>query len=451
MEKSRIHIWIYAALAALLAAAIVWGVTAVRNVSALEIANENSYNRAFHELVDHVENVDNLLSKAQLANGTAQLAKLSGDIFRESTAAKACLGQLPASQVQLDNTSKFLSQVGDYTYVLSQNMINGQAPSEEEYQNLASMNEYAANLKETLLDIEARIYSGEIRITRDGGEKISENTASAADGGILADLENVEKSFEDYPSLIYDGPFSEHIENREPVLLKNAADITQAEALTRAEEFLGGRGDGLVFSGLTENTEIPAYTFTKSDDNGQLSISITRKGGYVLSYLLLRPAGDEVLTMEEATNKAAAFLQENGFYSMQSSYYDKSGGMATINFAFVQDNVTCYSDLVKVKLALDSGEIIGFEANGYIMNHSERALSAPRLTMEEARGYVSTHLDVTGTKLALVPKDSMREVLCYEFKGSFIGKNFLVYVNADNGREEEIFILLESEEGILTV
>ena len=124
---------------------------------------------------------------------------------------------------------------------------------------------------------------------------------------------------------------------------------------------------------------------------------------------------------------------------MQSSYYEKSGGIATINFAYVQDNVTCYSDLVKVRVALDTGEIVGLETNGYIMNHAERNLSAPALSVDDAKSKISTGLDVTATKLALVPK------------GAFNGKNFLIYVNAENGREEEIFLLIESEEGILTV
>lgn len=451
-KKISIHTWLYTALGIALIASLIWAFAANKSANALEISNENNYNRAFHEMVGHVEQVNNLLSKAQLAKGDAQMAKLAGDIFRESTAAKANLGQLPISQVQLDNTSKFLSQVGDYTYVLSQNMINGQPPSDEDYQHLQSMNEYAQSLTETLSETESKIYSGEIHISQDDGRgKIRETEASAAGGNILEDLQNVEKSFEEYPSLIYDGPFSEHIENREAALLKNESDISQEEALNRAEAFLGDRGDGLAFSGISENNQIPAYMFTKSTDDEQISISITRKGGYVLSYLTNRAVGEEQLDINAATEKAAAFLQENSFYSMQSSYFDKSGGVATINFAYVQDNVTCYSDLVKVKVALDTGDIVGLEANGYVMNHTERELSAPKLTMEEARGFVSTHLEVSGTKLALIPKDSMREVLCYEFKGSFIGKNFLVYVNADNGREEEIFILLESEEGVLTV
>ena len=453
MEKVKsIHVWLYAVLIAGLITALVWGAASSKDAKALEISNENAYNRAFFELTDHVSNINNYLSKARLANGASSLAKISGDIFRESTSAKACLGQLPTSQVQLDNTSKFLSQVGDYTYVLSQNMINGQSPSDEERENLAKLNEYASDLSETLTEIQSKITSGEIHISeKDGKGIIGEETAEAAGEDIFADLENVEKSFEDYPSLIYDGPFSEHIENRKPALLEYADNITQADALKKAEQFLGGNGGSLVFSGLSENTPVPAYTFTKDTDNGQISISVTRKGGYILSYLNSRSVGDALLTIDEATERAAQFLQTNGFYSMQHSYYDKLGSIATINFAYVQDNVTCYSDLVKVRVALDNGEVIGIETNGYIMNHTERSLAEPRLTMDEAQSYISTGLEVSGKKLALIPKDSMREVLCYEYAGAFAGKNFLVYVNADTGAEEEIFILIESPDGVLTV
>ena len=451
MEKNKsIHIWLYVLLVAGIIAALIWGFTASKNAKAIEITNENQYNRAFHELVGYVDNIDTLLSKAQLTKSPAQLAKLSSDIFRQSAEAKSCLGQLPTSEVQLDNTSKFLSQVGDYTYVLSQDMINGEEISQEQYDNLASMNEYAATLKNTLSDIENRIYSGEIRIS-DVNSKKRGTVADAAGNSILEDLENVEKSFDEYPSLIYDGPFSEHIENRESVMLKNASDISQEDALIKAEEFLGNKGDGLIFEGLSENTAIQSYTFIKNANDEQISISVTKKGGYILSYLDSKNFGEENLNIEEATQKASQFLQQNGFYSMQSSYYEKSGSIATINFAYVQDNVTCYSDLVKVRVALDTGDIVGMESKGYLMNHCERELSMPKLTMEEAKSKISTGLEVSGTKLALVPKDSMREVLCYEFKGAFNGKNFLVYVNADNGREEEIFLLIESEEGILTV
>lgn len=447
-QKRSIHIWLYTILIAGLIAAVIWGFTATKSADALEISNENQYNRAFHELVGYVDNIDVLLSKTQLTKSPAQLAKLSSDIFRQSAEAKSCLGQLPTSEVQLDNTSKFLSQVGDYTYVLSQSMINGEEISQQEYEDLASLAEYAANLRDTLSSIEEQIYSGEIRIS-DIRSKKRGNVADAAGNNILEDLEDVEKSFEDYPSLIYDGPFSEHIVNREPEMLKNASEVSQEQALSKAEELIDSRE--LVFQSLSENTAIPSYTFVHDNDDNQISISITKKGGYILSYLNNRNVDGEQLDIQEATQKAAQFLQKNGFYSMQDSYYEKSGGIATINFAYTQDNVTCYSDLVKVRVALDNGEILGLETKGYLMNHTERELSAPSLTMEEAQAKISTNLEVKATRLALVPKDSMREVLCYEFTGAFNDRNFIIYVNANNGREEEIFLLIESDEGVLTI
>ncbi len=447
-QKRSIHIWLYTILIAGLIAAVIWGFTATKSADALEISNENQYNRAFHELVGYVDDIDVLLSKTQLTKSPAQLAKLSSDIFRQSAEAKSCLGQLPTSEVQLDNTSKFLSQVGDYTYVLSQSMINGEEISQQEYEDLASLAEYAANLRDTLSGIEEQIYSGEIRIS-DIRSKQRGNVADAAGNNILEDLEDVEKSFEDYPSLIYDGPFSEHIVNREPEMLKNASDLSQEQALEKAEALINSKD--LVFESLSENTAIPSYTFVHDDDNNQISISVTKKGGYILSYLNNRNTDGEQLDIQTATQKAAQFLQKNGFYSMQDSYYEKSGGIATINFAYTQDNVTCYSDLVKVRVALDNGEILGLETKGYLMNHTERELSAPSLTMEEAQTKISTNLDVKATRLALVPKDSMREVLCYEFTGAFNDRNFIIYVNANNGREEEIFLLIESDEGVLTI
>lgn len=452
MEKSKsIHVWLYTALIAGLIAAIIWAFTAQKNARALSTTVENQYNRAFHELVDYIDDIDILLTKAQLANSPSQLAAISSDIFRQSAEAKSCLGQLPTSDIQLDNTAKFLSQVGDYTYVLSQDMINGTALSDEEYKNLISLNEYASSLKQSLAEIQAGIYSGEVNFS-DIGRNKSKNTVNAAGNDVLADLENVEKSFSEYPSLIYDGPFSEHIENQKSVMLENAEEISAEEAKKRAEEFLGSQGDGLTMEGETENTAIAAYTFSKTTENDeQISISVTKKGGNILYFLNNVRVNNENFDLAAATESARKFLEEHGFKDMVSSYYEKANGIATINFAPSQGDIVCYSDLVKVRVALDTGKIIGMESKGYLMNHKQRELSAPLISLEEARSHVSTQLEVTATKLALVPKDSLKEVLCYEFKGTFNGKNFLVYINADNGHEEEILMLIESEGGVLTV
>lgn len=454
MEKTRkIHIWMYSLLIVALIAAIIWGVNKKSEARTLEMNVENSYNRAFSDLVDYIDNIDVKLAKAQLAQTPAQLASISNDIFSESAEAKSCLGQLPTAQIQLDNTSKFLSQVGDYTYVLSQSMINGEKISQEQYDTLSQLNDYAAELKQSLVKIQNQIYAGDIRLsemTAYDAEKTGTNTVKA-EGGILEDMQNVEKAFDEYPSLIYDGPFSEHIENRRPVMLENAKDISEEDALKRAQEFLGDRGRALKSSGITENTKMPAYNFSAANGGGRISISVTKQGGHILYFLDSVNVEKSNIDINGATEAASKFLESRGIYNMKSSYYEKSNNIATINFAYVQNETVCYSDLIKVRVALDNGSVVGFESNGYLMNHAERELKEPSLSIEEAKSKITPNLNVISTGLALIPKDSLEEVLCYEFKGTFKDKNFIIYINADNGREENILLLIESEDGILTI
>lgn len=447
-KTNKIHAAVYTVLGILLIIFAVMWYNSSKERKALHTSLDNSYDRAFYELTDYVNDIDALLSKAQLASSPAQMASISNEIFMQAAEAKSCFGQLPQENSHLESTAKFLSQVGDYTYVLSQNMINGKTVTEEEYNTLNSLNEYASELGAGLSELESRVYNGEVTFlaSADGF-----GTQAMADGDIFAELENVEKSFEGYPSLIYDGPFSEHIEAMESVMLKDAPELTSGEAMKKADEFLGERGGGLTLESEMTNTAIEAYNFSKNDNGTRLSISITKRGGYVLYFLENRDVQTVNYDVPSAINAAAQFLDAHGFTDMQDSYYEVADNVATINFAYSQDGIKLYSDLIKVRVALDDGTVLGMECKGYLMNHRLRDVSGIALSEEEARERVSTHLEVSAVSLAVIPKDSLREVLCYEFKGSYMNKNFIVYVNAANGQEEEIMLLIESESGILTI
>ena len=59
-------------------------------------------------------------------------------------------------------------------------------------------------------------------------------------------------------------------------------------------------------------------------------------------------------------------------------------------------------------------------------------------------------LKVESGSLALIPTPGLNEVLCYEFQCT--GENedrVLVYINASTGMEEQIFILMQSDSGVL--
>ncbi len=451
MKRNRGHIIAYIILSLVIVALLWWAIAQNMRAKRVEASVQNQYNRAFFELADYVDDIDTSLYKSMLVNSPAQMATISTDIFRKSEAAKSCLGQLPLSNVELDNTSKFLSQVGDYSYFLAQNMIKNHPVTDEEYKNLESLKNYSASLNDALLKMQNELYSGDISFNSGSANRRFSQTVEAAGGDVSTGMEGVEKDFESYPSLIYDGPFSEHIETAKPVMLENAPEISQDEAMAKAKEFLGSRGDALSFESDTQNTNIDAYTFASNQDNRQISISVTKKGGYVIYFLDNRSSDAENISTEAAVASAADFLQSKGFVSMKNSYFDKSNNIATINFAYSENNITCYSDLVKVRVALDTGEVIGMECHGYIMNHKQRSPSAPRLSAADARAKVNPRLMIESETMAIIPKDSMKEVYCYEFQGKYQERKFIIYINADTGEEEKILILLETEDGILSM
>ena len=112
----------------------------------------------------------------------------------------------------------------------------------------------------------------------------------------------------------------------------------------------------------------------------------------------------------------------------------------------------CYSDLVKVSVALDSGKVCGFEAKGYLTAHCHRELPEMAVDAGTAQTAVTEDLEVLAVQTALVPSDGKYETLCHEFKcADASGRHCIVYVNAQTGQQEKILLLLEDENGTLTI
>ena len=64
---------------------------------------------------------------------------------------------------------------------------------------------------------------------------------------------------------------------------------------------------------------------------------------------------------------------------------------------------------------------------------------------------LNKNLQINYEGLAIIPTKYQTEIFCYEFKGKVDDKEFLVYINAENGREEDILIITNTPNGILTM
>jgi len=164
-----------------------------------------------------------------------------------------------------------------------------------------------------------------------------------------------------------------------------------------------------------------------------------------------RQVTEEKILKEQANEIAKEFLNKHGFVNMKESYFTNENGILTINFAYQQNGVICYPDLIKVKVALDNGEVLGMETQGYLNSHHERDIPVAHISMQEAQARLNENLMITSSNIVVIPTDWKTELTAYEFRGKMNERDFLIYINIENGKEEKIFMVLETPGGTFTL
>lgn len=427
------------------------GITIYNKQEEIQRTSENSYNRAFYELVDYVKNVESYLAKSMISTTSEQGAETLTNLWREANLAQTYLSMLPIESQELENTEKFLNQVSDYSYSLSRKNIYNQDLSQEDLKNLKDLHSYSVELENTLIQLSSDIDTGRVSWKELSKDK-DISFAKQVDNISKESFSNLEENFHEYSGLIYDGAFSEHITNSEKKAL-TGEDISEEEAKQKVEEFVGRNEVKEINNlGLSQNANIPSYDFSiKTNKNENISIGISQKGGHIVYMNSNRNVISEILSYDETNEIGKEYLELKGFPNMKETYYLKQDGIITINYAYVQDEIVMYPDLIKLKIALDDGEILGIETTGYLNNHIQRDLPKVRITKEEAKKKLNKELNIESEGLAVIPTKWKSEIFCYEFKGKIEETEFLVYINAEKGNEEDILVIKNTPNGVLTM
>ncbi len=416
-----------------------------RAVSA-ENALESSYLKNISNLSAYLENLDNALTKTIYCGTSAAFGEMTATVWREAGFAKDALASLPLSELDLENSYKLLSQVGDYAVSLNKTVSQGSQLSQEQLDQLYTLKEYTQSMRSQVVLIEDQLRTGAISL-----KKVSSSISGSSDQQALTlsdSAEEMEESLSDYPTLIYDGPFSDHINSTTPRMTQDQPEITKEEALEKAAAITGLSAQELSDQGDTAGN-LPCYNF----GNEEVSISITKQGGYLHYLMNSRIPEGSAISPEDAVAIGSQWLEQQGYDSMQESYYEINGNRITINYAYAQNgSILCYPDLIKLTVALDNGEVLEVEASGYLVSHQRRLELTPALTAEQAAQSLSQLLTVENSRLTVIPTSGQNEVFCWEFScTSQKEEQVLVYVNAQTGAEEQILVVYTDENGTLTM
>src|SRR5690625_3936579 len=237
-KRWRTATWV---LTTLLVAVVLWGGwqwTRRSEAEALQLAQQQ---RALYEPIAQVEQTHVLLEKTNASGSDEQRVLHLTDAWRQAFGAQSNLNQLPLGRQALMRMSQLLAQTGDYAYGLARQAARGESLTDEQRKTLAELQEQLGLVAEKLHDVIAEAAAGG-RLSWKELRNLTNARLAEAPNGLRDGLDELGEQLVEFPTLIYDGPFSDHVVNREPKGISGPA-VTEEEAAVIARRFVGVDGE----------------------------------------------------------------------------------------------------------------------------------------------------------------------------------------------------------------
>ncbi len=437
----RSYIRIVSYIGFLLAIIIATAIISTTSMQSYKMELEASYQQSLTELGECLDNINTDLTKSLYSNSYGEIYDLSRDLYAQCSTAKNAMSRLPVKQMELNNAYKFLSQASDYAQYIGKKAESGKTISEEEHNNLRKLLGYAEKFNDATSDMVSVIENGgmitksEVKLDREI------NTSSLSNN-----FSQSSNTFKDFPTLLYDGPFSDQVLNKRSKLVHASKVYTKDQCLAIASYALGVKKAKTTYETDDQST-LPCFVFRY----GKSTVSVTKQGGFVKEILYSGNIANSRISEDQACRYATKYLEKIGYSDMKENYYTVNDNICTINCVYEKDGVTYYGDIIKVGVSMEDGDIVELDSKTFLTNHIKRSKKKAKISEKEARKRVSKYLDIKKAKMAVIPKESGNEVACYEFTctSKDTGEEALVYINIENGREEDIMLLLKTDNGTL--
>lgn len=423
-----------------------WGYQEHKEKNAILINAENSYQRAFHDLTFGVDRIHDQIGTTLAMNSRKSLSPALADVWRLTSEAQSNVGQLPLTLLPFNKTEEFLGSIGEFSYQTAVRDLEKEPLTDKEYSHLKNLYKQSADIQSELRKVQHMALENNLRWM--DVELALATEKEGVDNTIIDGFKTVEKKVEGFSETNADtlpGDINRLSVNH----LKNikAAAISKQEAEKKARSYVQMKQvNDVRVTKSGKGSDFSFYSvYMKNKKGEEANVDITKKGGYPLWYIINREVKEPQISLNEANNKAAAFLarqQMKGLVLYDSTQYDNVG---VFTFVGEQDGVRIYPDAVKVKVALDNGQVVGVAANEYLANHHERKIGKPALKEEEAENYINPKVRIHEKRLALVKNNLNQEVLCYEFLGTLGEDTYRILINAKDGTEEQVEKLRQAE------
>ncbi|MGM0845983.1 MAG: germination protein YpeB [Bacillota bacterium] len=421
-----------------------WGYQEHQEKNAILINAENNYQRAFHELTYQIDLLHDKIGATLAMNSRNSLSPELADVWRLTSQAHSDVGQLPLTLLPFNKTEEFLAKIGDFSYRAAVRDLDKEPLSEEEYKNLQKLYEQSADIQKELRNVQHLVLENNLRwmdveMALAAGEEQADNT-------IIDGFKTVEKTVDGYDEADLNGPSSVNSQKENEYKNLKGEKISKEKAIDIMKKYT--RIKDVKEVKVTENGKGANFGFFSvsiANTDSEASMDVTKKGGYPIYFIHNREVKENNISLNEGASKADSFLKENEFKNMElfeSAQYDNVG---TYTFVTTVNGVRIYPDALKLKVALDDGQVIGFAAEEFLKNHQDREIPEPAISKSDAESKINPNVQIMEDRQAVIVNDLNEEVLCYEFLGMLGDDTYRIYINADNGKEEKVERLKNAE------
>lgn len=397
---------------------------------------ENSYMKSFYEMVDNINSLEVDLSKIVATNNIASQRELLSGIYETCMVGVTNVNNLPISNDKLTEINSLLNTAGGFSYSLLLNNYNGNLISKSDYDQIEiiydsvvairyDINKYISTLKHdySILD--------QIDFKDSGSSEFSAGFAGS------------ESASKETPSLIYDGPFSDSVVNREIKGLEDKIYTLDEVYNYLSEKFVD---KNIEYIGDT-NGKFETYNF-KIKESIELYVSVTKKGCMLLTINALSNGHGNAISTEDGIGIAEGFAGYLGFENMYTVWYQQTGNILYVNLAPIINRVIYYPDLIKVKVDLCLSSVVGWEAVNYATNHIDRSFTSS-IGILDALKNINPLMSVVERNLCIIPDKFVGELSAYEFICTWEKYTYYIYIDAVTGDEVNILRIIDTSNGQL--
>lgn len=398
---------------------------------------ESNYQKSYYDLADKINNMEVKMSKVVSSSSPNYSAKMLAEISKNAEDAQSNLNLLPVSMNGVEESLTFINQVGGYTGTLSKKLNDGASLTAKDMETLEKLHASVLKMKQSMAKMTEEMWNGYSILDKGLSMKGDYNDFTVS-------LQSLSSGDVEYPTMIYDGPFSDSQLKKEAKGLTGNM-VSEQDGLATLAKLMDLPEGKITFSGDAK-AYIETYDYSFEKSNISFFAQITKMGGKLLTLSSYNDSNAQTIDRGQAQTIAEEFVKKTGIENMQCVWSDVVAKDAYFNFAPVENGVIIYPDLVKVKVDLAHGEVVGYEANSYYTNHKERSLGTFAITAAQAKAQVKSGFTIKSQNKTLAPID-FAEILCWEFQTINQGNIYYFYVDAQSGQLVNVLRVIQTTDG----